>query len=324
MELLTDSTVQEVVRAATKRQVEVEKWSSKPFAANFCLMRSLEVHIKKDGEASVLNFLAKHTSDGTDIFTSYRHRAFAKEIFFYGTLAPLLNEELKKAGMEPLSIPRCFYAASSADSALLVMEDLRSRGFRASQFLIDEAHGFLLVKELAKLHAASLMLRDRGDEPLTERFPYLVESWTLGEEHRGPFKTYTSTGTTTMAEMFCTRPELQELRRWLERVAPNSLLLIMRQLEHMPHTSVITHGDIHTRNCLFSEMKSENKNGEAGLQNIQEHAEENEDDAAKKEKELNINHIEEIKQVLTETADYALNLGVHKQFADIENHLWKE
>jgi hypothetical protein len=55
--------------------------------------------------------------------------------------------------------------------------------------VIDVPHATLLVREAAKLHAASLLLAQRGPRPLNERFPLLIESWTLGKEHRTPFET---------------------------------------------------------------------------------------------------------------------------------------
>ncbi|KAA0189998.1 EcKinase 17 [Hyalella azteca] len=432
MELLTDDAVLEVAKSAAGDDVEVLQWHTESFAANFCLMRSLQISIKKDNHPSTLNFMVKHTSGDSDIFTAYRQRAFNKEIFFYQTLAPLLNEELEKAGAEPLNVPKCYYASSTADAALLVLEDLRSRGFRSSKFLVDVPHATLLVREAAKLHAASLLLAQRDPQPLNERFPLLVESWTLGKEHRTPFETYVHVGTTVMAEQFCTSDHLRELRQWLERVAPHSLQLLMRQLELMPHAAVITHADLHTRNVLFryddagnpvevvlldlqvvrvaspiadlsyfthmcilpaqrtsvlpqtldayhdtlrslldktsvplpftrAQLEDEMTTSRLGLlytilllpvavkainagsfkkekENEEETSSEGtegkhgEQDAGAEADEANESmteitnrgHLEEIRELLVETAEYAFSLKVHEEFADFEAHLWRE
>lgn len=79
---------------------------------------------------------------------------------------------------------------NSVGGEIIVLEDLRSRGFEASKsWLQDEAHALLVLREAARLHGAGRLLQlARGAGPLTDVFPLLKESWTLGEDHRDPFQ----------------------------------------------------------------------------------------------------------------------------------------
>ena len=76
------------------------------FGRNFCqphlfAVLPQTVVTQGTGGSEERSFLVKHSppTAGSDDNTPYRHRAFKKEAFFYSTLAPLINDLLKKEGV---------------------------------------------------------------------------------------------------------------------------------------------------------------------------------------------------------------------------------
>lgn len=255
MEVVTDAVVGRVVTEACGEGAAVVSWKTAPLTASFCTVNQLKVTINESGKVSEKQFIVKQTPGRAgDPFEKYRSRAFTKEAFFYQQLTGFLNEQLALSGAEPLRVPSCYYADCTPGEEILVLEDLRPRGFEAARsWLQDGTHAKLVLCEAARLHAAGkLLLRALGDKALTEAFPLLKESWTLGEEHRAPFQKVVFTATNHMAEHYCSAPHLSDLQKWLRAAAHEALRLIMWQLhrQEAPFT-VITHGDLHANNVLF-------------------------------------------------------------------------
>lgn len=54
-----------------------------------------------------------------------------------------------------------------------------------------------------------------------------------------------------LAERFCQDPSLEDLKLWLEKVAPNYLQMILPFIAPKEPFTVICHGDVHASNVLF-------------------------------------------------------------------------
>lgn len=98
-----------------------------------------------------------------EVIEEVTHKLFLKEAEFDSNLLPQLNAVLEEAGMKPLAMPRCFYGAVERKKELVLLEDLRPRGFKMFDRRkgLDVAHVSLVLEELARLHAASLLLEKR-------------------------------------------------------------------------------------------------------------------------------------------------------------------
>ena len=58
-----------------------------------------------------------------------------KEYLFYNDIVPLLNDAREETGLEPLKLPKCFYASPDLD--VLILENLRTQGFDMRKSMED-------------------------------------------------------------------------------------------------------------------------------------------------------------------------------------------
>jgi hypothetical protein len=101
------------------------------------------------------------------------------ELFIYKTVIPKFKKFLIDSQSTNINadawVPRVYFVdykiiegLSDTEEAVLVMENLLAKGFRSGpKFLNDEAHLILMIKNIAKFHAASYALKIK-DENLFE------------------------------------------------------------------------------------------------------------------------------------------------------------
>lgn len=120
-----------------------------------------------------------------------------REIKFYTQVVPELEAFQRRhlaAGSAPLQlpIPKCYHAryvspdaepdpdveADAEAESVLVLEDLKARGFRGADFsrglTLRQAHSAL--EAVARLHALALALKVREGRPLDARYPFLFQT----------------------------------------------------------------------------------------------------------------------------------------------------
>ena len=133
-----------------------------------------------DGSEHRTSYVAKTNPCRPPVFKEVSEVLFRKEIGFYSQILPLLNDELKRINEPYLKMPRYFHSVSEPSKEVLYLEDLRREGFSMHnpKKILDNDHIELLLRELARFHAASTLLLSRNDftaEHLLENFPCLED-----------------------------------------------------------------------------------------------------------------------------------------------------
>ena len=99
-----------------------------------------------------------------------------------------MNEELSKIGEKPLAIPIGYSKCTKQGEEAFLMADLRSFEENGEKKIFQMSNrkecmevdcALLVVKELARLHAASLVLENTIKKPFTEEYPYFDVSLTF-------------------------------------------------------------------------------------------------------------------------------------------------
>ncbi|XP_076031827.1 putative kinase-like protein D1044.1 [Oratosquilla oratoria] len=148
------------------------------------------VDYQSAGRDHQVSYVAKinKPSNHTDTVLLMRE-FFEKEQRFYTEIVPVLNEELRRAGLRSLNIPRCLFVQSKKGEEVIFLEDLRERGFKKLDCRqgLDEAHCNLVVEELARFHAASVLLQEKSKVDLLESYPYLFDCF---EKEDFPYESY--------------------------------------------------------------------------------------------------------------------------------------
>ncbi|GLH13824.1 Uncharacterized protein GBIM_18313, partial [Gryllus bimaculatus] len=128
-----------------------------------------------------------------------------REIKFYTQVVPELEAFQRRqlaagAAPLPLPIPRCFHARYAAGGcvpegdgeggggdgdasptpceSVLVLENLKTRGFRGADFSrgLSLRQAAAALDAVARLHALSLALKVKEGQPLAERYPFLFQT----------------------------------------------------------------------------------------------------------------------------------------------------
>ncbi|XP_050708773.1 uncharacterized protein LOC126993650 [Eriocheir sinensis] len=226
---------------------------------------------------SVQYRLGTHTRHASYVLKMRRSHAgshfddmvFLKEGKFYTVLLPLLNSELTSAGQEPLRVPRCLHDVWEDHDSQLFLEDLRLRHFKMydRKKPLSMAHASLTVRELARLHAASVMMLSRQPR---ETPPLNFLSWDMSnysQETNSAFEALISGSLQTAGEVAgaAGRKDMQE---WFSSLAPRGPSLLTALTHLAPPFDVIGHGDCWVNNLLFRE-DSEGKPVEVMLVDFQ-------------------------------------------------------
>ncbi|KAK4318481.1 hypothetical protein Pmani_010501 [Petrolisthes manimaculis] len=181
--------------------------------------------------------------------------AFQKECLVYETLVPALNAELREGHLEHIRLPRCYFHCLKEGRQIIILEDLSRCGFKmpTHSLGLDAVHARLVVQELGRLHASSLLYQATlPNHCLALKYPVLQKDWHNYSERAGDelgviMKSDLLT-VAALAEM-SGRPKDEVM--WLRDLATRTLQVFTRQLATEPPFAVFCHGDCWTNNALF-------------------------------------------------------------------------
>ena len=90
-----------------------------------------------------------------------------------GPLKKSFDKILDKIGQPPLKAPNCLSSCVEFDKECLVEEDLRTDGFVMFDKTkgMDLKHAKLVMEELGRLHATSLLFEKEQDKDIEEIYP---------------------------------------------------------------------------------------------------------------------------------------------------------
>jgi len=179
---------------------------------------------------------------------------FRKETMFYEQLLPELNAILKSLNLPELSVPQFYYASAETNRDLMFLEDMRKKDFKMYDRRkgLDKDHAMLVLKEMARLHAAGKILLERGnkeqilkkfalDEDVYDKFPQLDNMYTEW------FKSIFMNISSTIAEV----EGYEKAAKSLEVLAPQGFSLLAQGVKPVEPFSSLCHGDFWTNNFLF-------------------------------------------------------------------------
>ena len=101
-----------------------------------------------------------------ELFEPMTATIFSKEAEFFLNILPRFQSALKSSGQRELQMPKCYHGSQEALKQLIFLEDLRPRGCKMvdRRVGLDAAHTTLVLKELARLHAASLLVEKKNPD----------------------------------------------------------------------------------------------------------------------------------------------------------------
>lgn len=223
-----------------------------------CFVTSCKVTYTLGGEEKSVTFIVKLNNCATaELLVNFSNLAFEKEGNFYFKMLPDLNAILVNLGLAPLRMAECYGVNYDEHKQSLFLQDLRGAGFKMADRMVglDDSHITLVVQELARLHAASVILEDSmGTETFLQKYDFLddffigTKSENVTQMFQDIFVQYVEMGVNIARRM----DGYEKVAKSLEKMAPKAFEILKKNITtHDPKFTVINHGDCWNNNLLF-------------------------------------------------------------------------
>ncbi|KAF2358970.1 Protein of unknown function DUF227 [Trinorchestia longiramus] len=223
-----------------------------------CFVTSVKVTFLHGGQEKHVTYVAKlNHCHGIEAFEKFSEVAFEKEGNFYSKLIPDLNNVMKTLNMPQLKFSQCYFTSFEPTRQVILLGDKREEAFKmADRFAgLDDDHVFLVVKELGRLHAASVILEDGiGAENIMEKYDFLRDCFTEQEDDKmeALMKSMFAGYANNAAKITDRIAGYDKVSAWLKELAPLCHETFKQEIVKCdPKFRVINHGDCWNNNLLF-------------------------------------------------------------------------
>lgn len=227
---------------------------TKPGDNYACVVSSVEARYELEGESFEVVYVVKlNPCRNFESMREFTYLVFQKEALFYTDLIPEMNAILRSTGLKELKFPRCVYASLETDKEVIFLEDLRPRGFKMTDRRkgLDAAHVILVLRELAKLHAASLLVEAQlPNKDITARFPFIKKSWNYFIRKSEIFLSVFETQIKYTIDLLTKVGGYERAVRWIKDTLPKIPDVIDEQVNNAK-VKLVCHGDCWSNNMLF-------------------------------------------------------------------------
>ncbi|KAK7079865.1 hypothetical protein SK128_023960 [Halocaridina rubra] len=257
---LTDNEICLALKADKSHEAKLISWtmedvSSQTDGATSNIKNiTIKYYSSEKQEQEVYYILKVHSSRG-ELYDIFLNTIYMKESKFYAEVIPALNAVLKEIGSTPLSFPKCFYYNIEKGRDMIILENLKQQDYKMeSRALgISAAHATLVLKELAKLHAASFLLQAKTpNHDLVDKFECLQKEWTKEFKVGVDFGQFVDGYLKIGIAMFKKFGNCEKIVNWIEKIRPNAWKMYDEMLVRKPPFDLILHGDCWINNILFS------------------------------------------------------------------------
>ncbi|XP_076066821.1 uncharacterized protein LOC143040065 [Oratosquilla oratoria] len=215
------------------------------------VLKSVSVQYHHHGEDFNVKYVAK-VNPRRPKMTKITSELFMKEIGFYKEVGPALNQQLQNVNLPALRIPEVPFVLEEEE--IIFMEDLREKGYRMfnRREELDEAHYLLVAKEMARLHAASVLLQKNSKTDLAALYPSLDDPFIKKDiEYQEFIDVFT--GLVGTAGQVAKRIDgYEKVSQYLtDYLEPKCMSLWNEMVKGRESFVTINHGDFWNNNILF-------------------------------------------------------------------------
>ncbi|XP_075161978.1 uncharacterized protein LOC142234685 isoform X2 [Haematobia irritans] len=184
--------------------------------------------------------------------------AFCNEINAYNHIVPLLDRYLVDT-----IFPKCFFAGQDDMGEIIVLEDLKEDGFRMQNRLVGLELNYceIVMKQLAKLHAASIAAKQLDNEIFWDKCKKvreIVYCKEAEEFYRNILETSIQESLDSLRSSNvdgCLTEPIRLIEKLQNKLFGKIQNYICNPAEHM---SVMCHGDLWVNNIMFVTTKIDN------------------------------------------------------------------
>ena len=217
---------------------------------------SIKVRYSVDGQDAQTSYIAKITPL-EDTVSDAMGYLYERESLFYDLL-PRMNTIIARGSQPALSFPLCFHYSLEPKREVMYLEDMRKMNFTMyADYMAgsDAAHTVLVMKELARMHAASVLLaHEIGVADLKEKYDCLKSLWKPENYPRfyECFHGYCEGGLTICADICKLIGGYDKVEAYLRKISPVSMSFMGdMHSKSSPAFRVLCHGDLWINNALY-------------------------------------------------------------------------
>ncbi|XP_042858440.1 uncharacterized protein LOC122244565 isoform X2 [Penaeus japonicus] len=259
--LLTEDKIKSALESDRGTEAELLSWTIKDFTKkgdNYaCFVTSVEVQYRLGGKERTTSYVAKLNPCRTnEALNEMMGKIFYREGTVFTKVIPAMNEILTQKGCPPIAAAKCFFCSLEKGAETLLLEDLRPRGFKMwdRRRGIDVAHARLVLQEIGRLHAASLLLEaDLPDKNILHTYD-LYDFFMSSESTKKMFGAMVVGQLDATARILEKFPKYERVCQWLEKIKHTSMDTFLEMLDpanYKPPFFVLNHGDCWNNNLLF-------------------------------------------------------------------------
>lgn len=218
------------------------------------VLACIKVVFSQNGTINKVSYVAKLDPRRGEHWKDFIRMAFEKEVRFYEELVPAMSSELEEVRLRGLRVPRCFFTSLKEKEEMIIQEDLRAQGFKLFDRTktMDIPHAILVMQELARLHAASLLLEDTEGQNLRVKYDFLSNHWSNFKA--GADEGYRTVMIDSLENARVVLKKVEGFERavdWLENLKAKVLSVFQEQTVTNPPFAVVCHFDAVSNNFLF-------------------------------------------------------------------------
>ncbi|XP_063597701.1 uncharacterized protein LOC134774272 [Penaeus indicus] len=217
------------------------------------LVARVNVNFSSGRVNNATSYIVKYNPNRLKLLENFGYISFQKEQVFYQQLINLIQLQLQEIGQTPLKVPQCFYSSLEENREVIFLDDLGPRGFRMFNRKkgMDVAHTKLVLEELARLHAASYLLKAKIPD-LAEEHPILnLDYFNYDDNAAQTIQAIFANHTGMVQGMLNKIGGYEVAENWLARNKERGLEIMENQLQRVPPFDVLCHGDCWINNVLF-------------------------------------------------------------------------
>nr|XP_027220338.1 uncharacterized protein LOC113812623 [Penaeus vannamei] len=217
------------------------------------LVARVKVKFSSENGDGDVSYVVKYDPRRSKALKDLMLACFQKELVVYQNLVQEIQAQLQAVGENPLRVPKCFYASLEENREILFLEDLGPKGFKMFEIKngLDVAHTTLILEELARLHAASYLLKAKIPD-LAEKYPVLNLDWvTYADSARRNTQGLFGNIMDSASKLLRHIGGREVAVAWLEENKTRAAEIIEHELRREPPFDVLCHGDCWNNNVLF-------------------------------------------------------------------------
>ncbi|KAB7499083.1 hypothetical protein Anas_05089, partial [Armadillidium nasatum] len=266
-ELITDEIVRNGLQKDKGKNAELLSWEVKDFTKKgdgyTSNVTSVTVKYRKDETQSIVSYVLKlNPQRPPGPMSDLMDGIFIREKEILTSVLEAMSKHLERINLSPIRTPRLFASSLEDGKEAILLENLRTQGFQMHDGKKghDYRHSLLVMEELGRFHASSLLLEESiAPKTFEEAFQNFVEPWfNVNSKSMRVMEAIMVSQAIGSIKYLEALPGYEKCVKWLKANQQNLGRIYIEGFQTSKSFKVLSHGDCHTNNMLFKYNNSLN------------------------------------------------------------------